>query len=50
MSIRTLPRRSTPVKDQYATAENFCKLLAEEMTSLYLLAFLLTASHEKAAM
>jgi hypothetical protein len=50
MSIRTLPRRSTPVKDQYATAEDFCKLFAEEMTSLYLLVFLLTASHEKAEM
>jgi DNA-directed RNA polymerase specialized sigma24 family protein len=48
MSIRTMPRRSTPVKGKYATAEDFRNLFAEDMTSLYLLAFLLTASHEKA--
>jgi DNA-directed RNA polymerase specialized sigma24 family protein len=48
MSIRAMLRRSTPEKGQYATADDFRKLFAEDMTSLYLLAFLLTASHGKA--
>jgi DNA-directed RNA polymerase specialized sigma24 family protein len=48
MGICLLPRRNTQAKDQYATADDFRKLFAEDMTSLYLLAFLLTASHEKA--
>jgi len=48
MGICLLPRRSKQVKGQYATADDFRKLFAEDMTSLYLLAFLLTASHEKA--
>jgi len=48
MSTRIMPRCSVPVKDQYATADDFCNLFAKDMTSLYLLAFLLTASHEKA--
>lgn len=43
-----MPRSSTPVKGQYATADDFRNLFTEDMMSLYLLAFLLTASHEKA--
>jgi len=46
--IRLTPWRSTQAKGQYATPEDFRKLFAEEMTSLYLLAFLLTGNHEKA--
>jgi DNA-directed RNA polymerase specialized sigma24 family protein len=48
MGICLTPRRSTQAKSQYATAEDFRKLFADDMTSLYLLSFLLTASHEKA--
>jgi len=48
MGICLTPRRSTQAKSQYATAEDFHKLFADDMASLYLLAFLLTASHEKA--
>jgi DNA-directed RNA polymerase specialized sigma24 family protein len=48
MSIGLIPRHSKEVKGEYATADDFRKLFTEEMTSLYLLAFLLTASHEKA--
>jgi DNA-directed RNA polymerase specialized sigma24 family protein len=48
MGIRLIPRRNEQVKDKYATADDFRKLLAEDMTNLYLLAFLLTGSHEKA--
>src|ERR1700751_4610697 len=33
---------------QYATATDFCKIFAEEMHSLYLLSFLLTADKDKA--
>ena len=48
MCIRILPWRSTQVKDQYATADDFRKLFAEDMNSLHLLAFLLTGNHESA--
>ncbi len=48
MSIPLMLRRGAQVEGQYATADDFCKLFAEDMTSLYLLAFLLTASHERA--
>ncbi len=34
--------------DEYATSADFRKLFTEEMASLYLLSFLLTANHEKA--
>ena len=33
---------------QYATATDFCKIFTEEMHSLYLLSFLLTADKDKA--
>src|SRR5258708_7847780 len=33
---------------QYASREDFCRLFTEKMDSLYWLAFLLTADHEKA--
>lgn len=33
---------------QYASSEDFCRLFSEKMNSLYRLAFLLTAHHEKA--
>jgi hypothetical protein len=36
--------RSTP----YASCADFCQVFAEDMNSLYLLAFLLVANHEKA--
>ena len=32
----------------FATGEDFCKLFKEDMESLYLLSFLLTANHDKA--
>jgi DNA-directed RNA polymerase specialized sigma24 family protein len=48
MNMRLIPRRGIQVKSQYATADDFSNLFAEDMTSLYLLAFLLTASQEKA--
>jgi DNA-directed RNA polymerase specialized sigma24 family protein len=48
MSIRLVPWRGTQVKDQYATSDDFRKLFAEDMTSLHLLAFLLTGSSERA--
>ncbi|SRR5258708_426302 len=32
----------------YANAQDFCRIFAEDMSSLYLLSFLLTADHEKA--
>src|ERR1700720_4400299 len=35
-------------KSDYATTEDFGKLFTDDMNSLYLLAFLLTASHERA--
>ena len=34
--------------DELATSEDFCKLFTEDMTRLYLLSFVLTASHAKA--
>jgi len=34
--------------DDCMTAEEFCKLFTEDVTGLYLLAFVLTANHEKA--
>jgi DNA-directed RNA polymerase specialized sigma24 family protein len=33
---------------QYASSQDFCRLFTEKMNSLYWLAFLLTADHEKA--
>jgi len=48
MRIRLVPQHSAQAKGQYATAEDFRKLFAEDMTSLYLLAFLLTGTHERA--
>jgi hypothetical protein len=47
-NIRLIPRCIQQARGQYATAEDFRKLFAEDMTSLYLLAFLLTGGHEKA--
>jgi len=43
-----MPWRGTQVKNQYATSDDFRKLFAEDMTSLHLLAFLLTGSSERA--
>jgi len=48
MGIPLRLRRSKQVEDQYATADDFRKLFAEDMASLNLLAFLLTGSREKA--
>lgn len=48
MSIQLIPCRGKNPKAQYATADDFRNLFTEDMTSLYLLAFLLTASHQKA--
>jgi DNA-directed RNA polymerase specialized sigma24 family protein len=48
MGIRLIPQRSKQVEDRYATADDFRKLFAEDMTSLHLLAFLLTGRHESA--
>jgi hypothetical protein len=48
-------RRETLMKTQqkheptpYATSADFCRIFEEEMNSLYLLSFLLTADHKKA--
>jgi DNA-directed RNA polymerase specialized sigma24 family protein len=48
MGIRLIPQRSKQMQDRYATADDFRKLFAEDMTSLHLLAFLLTGSYETA--
>jgi len=41
-------RINTYKADEYATSEVFRKVFTEDMAGLYLLSFLLTASHEKA--
>src|SRR5215468_5110457 len=40
--------RERQVANDYATNDDFCRIFHEEMRSLYLLAFLLTTSHEHA--
>ena len=41
--------RDTGSRSDYATSEDFRKLFTEDVKSLYLLSFLLTANHEEAA-
>jgi hypothetical protein len=40
--------RERQAGDDYATSDQFCRIFQEDMLGLYLLAFLLTASHEHA--
>ena len=46
ITLRTDEKRQAA--DQYATGDHFCRIFQVDMQSLYLLAFLLTASHERA--
>jgi hypothetical protein len=48
MRFPCLSKRDTQAKHNYATADDFRRLFTEDMASLYLLAFLLAGSHEKA--
>jgi len=48
MRFPFLLKRDAQAKLNYATADDFRKLFTEDMASLYLLAFLLTGSHENA--
>jgi len=41
-------QNAKPILTPYATSADFCRIFNEEMHSLYLLAFLLTADHETA--
>jgi DNA-directed RNA polymerase specialized sigma24 family protein len=41
-------RKRKATQGQYATRADFCRILENEMTRLYLLAFLLTANHADA--
>jgi DNA-directed RNA polymerase specialized sigma24 family protein len=46
ITFRTYKERQ--VANDYATPDQFCRIFEEDMQSFYLLAFLLTASHEHA--
>jgi hypothetical protein len=48
MNLPSTNRITTGKPEKYATSEDFCTLFTEEMSSLYLLSFLLTSDHEKA--
>jgi len=43
-----LEQKQTPWQREFATHTDFCRIFRDEMTSLYLLAFLLTGNHAKA--
>jgi hypothetical protein len=48
MNFRRTHRLVAESKNDYATSQHFCELFAEDINSLYLLSFLLTADHDKA--
>jgi DNA-directed RNA polymerase specialized sigma24 family protein len=47
-SLGTLEERHVPTSTAYTTSADFCKIFADEMSSLYMLGFLLTADQAKA--
>jgi len=47
-SLKVIKHSSKPVAALYATCADFCRIFAEDMKNLYLLALVLTADSEKA--